>query len=203
MTAKNKKILIGIVSAAVILVVALLAFIIGRITSSDDAVTGATTPVMTVTTTRTVTAARNSTTVANAEEDTNPASQQPAHGPYFTIGAATAYVEAQGDGMAAIDPGTTWQPGSTLHVIHATPVGSASYGGDFYYFFVDGYLVGEHAFTSAQTAQTVNGTTYAVTFNVYLPTDPHCCPTGGTSTVQFHWDGSALVSSGSMAGATM
>lgn len=102
-----------------------------------------------------------------------------------------------------IEPATTWQTGSALHVIHATPVGGASYGGDYYFFFVDGYLVGEHAFTSAQTGLTVNGTTFAVTFNVYLSADPHCCPTGGASTVQFHWDGSALVTSGSMQGATM
>jgi len=68
---------------------------------------------------------------------------------------------------------------------------------------VDGYLVGEHDFTSAQAGHALNGTTFAVTFNVYLPANPHCCPTGGASTVQFHWDGSDLVTSGSMQGATM
>ncbi len=199
MQSKNRKILIGVILGAAMLAVALTAFILGRITSDDKAAVTAT-----VTTSPTVSTAKTTATAATSPaSNTTPAPQPASHGPYNSMGAAVAYVEAQSGGMAIIDPGTTWQPGSTLHVIHATPEGSASYGGDFYYFFVDGYQVGEYDFTSAQTAQTVNDTTFAVTFNVYMPTDPHCCPTGGVRTVQFQWDGANLVTSGSMTGATM
>ncbi len=102
-----------------------------------------------------------------------------------------------------IEPAATWQPGSTLHVIHSTPAGGASYGGDFYFFFVNGYMVDEERFTSAQSAQAIDDLTFAVTFNVFLPADPHCCPSGGVSTVQFQWDGSSMATTGSMSGATM
>jgi len=49
----------------------------------------------------------------------------------------------------------------------------------------------------------VDGTTFTVTYNVYLPGDSQCCPKGGASTVNFHWDGTELVPSGSLQGATL
>lgn len=58
-------------------------------------------------------------------------------------------------------------------------------------------------FTSASSEAIVDNTTFAVTYNVYMAGDPHCCPSGGTATVQFHWDGSRLVTAGSMRGAEM
>lgn len=199
MDPKNKKIMIGIATGLAVIAIALLAFFLGRSTSGSTTVTAATTPAKTVTTVQTVTAATPPATTTSTTDETP---VTPAQGPYSTMGAATSFVEAGGD-MSVINPGTTWIPGATLKVIHATPVGGASYGGDFYYFFVDGYLVGEYDFTSAQNNQVLSDTAFAVTFNVYLPSDPHCCPSGGTSTVQFSWDGSSLVVSGSMQGANM
>lgn len=192
----------GVVLGVVIVAVALAAFMLGRGTSDNKstATTAATTG--SATTTNKATTATTSTKTTSSVEDTNPPAP-PAHGPYSTMGAAASYVEAQDGGMATIDPAATWQPDATLHVIHATPAGTASYGGDFYFFFVNGYLVGQEQFTSAESAHAIDNQTFAVTFHVYLPTDPHCCPSGGTSTVQFLWDGSSLVTVGSMAGATM
>ena len=163
---------------------------------------GGATQTVTQTTVKTVT--RTVTVPDNTQTSTSDGgSDQTAAGPYATESAAVTYVEAQQEGMSALDPDTTWQPGATLHVIHATPMGGASYGGDFYFFFVNGYTVGNKTFTSASSDGPVDGTTYEVTYNVFMPADPHCCPSGGTNTVQFHWDGSQLVTVGSMQGAEM
>lgn len=192
MTPKNKKILIWVLVVLGVIAVGLAAYFIGRSTSGDDTETK-TTPTRTMTETVTV--------EPEPEPEPEPQPEPEPSGPYTSMGAASSYVESQG--MTVLDPGSTWHDGNVLHVIHATPTGSASYGGDFYYFFVDGYEVGQETFTSASSSGTVDSTTFTVTFNVYLPTDPHCCPSGGTSTVNFNWDGSSLVTIGSMDGANM
>lgn len=196
MQPKNKKILIGVLVGVAVIAVVALAYFLGRSSSSVDGkkTSSSTTP------TATTPAETTPTVTVTVPVEPEPA-PEPAPGPYASMGAASSYVEAKG--MTLLDPGATWHDGNTLHVIHATPTGSASYGGDFYYFFVNGYQVAEETFTSAASSQTVDSTTFSVTFNVYLPTDPHCCPSGGTSTVQFNWDGGSLVTIGSMNGATM
>lgn len=204
MQSNNKRVLVGVIVTLIAIAVLIAAFMWGRSTSSDDRseTTAATTP--TATGSRSAAQTTAATTSAAADTAlTPPAPGPPAHGLYNTVGTAAAHVESQEGGMSVIDPGTTWQPDAVLHVIRATPEGSASYGGDFYYFFVNGYQVGMENFTSAQSQAVVDGTTFAVTFNVFLPADPHCCPSGGLSTVQFHWDGGSLVTIGSMTGATM
>jgi hypothetical protein len=197
MQPKNKKILIWVVAGVAVIAALALAFFLGRGTSSDDNDTTATSSTTSTARTATTPQAPTVTVTVPSQPSTAPSSS----GPYSSMGAAVSYVEAKD--MQVLDPGSTWQNGDTLHVIHATPLDSASYGGDFYYFFVDGYQVAEEVFTSAVSSQTIDSTTFAVTFNVYLSTDPHCCPSGGASTVQFHWDGGNLVTNGSMQGATM
>ena len=199
----------GVVFLAIVALV--VAFLLGRSTGKEEVlVSTVTTPAATATTSTatTPTATTNiqtATTVAvdNTQGSVTPSEPVPGPGPYSTMDAAVAFVQGQPPGLTVLEPGSTWASGSTMHVIHATPSGSASYGGDIYYFFVNGYFIGEKRFTSSVTHAFVDGTTFAVTFNVYSPGDPHCCPSGGTSTVQFHWDGSYLVTIGSMAGAEM
>src|SRR5437868_3743375 len=66
-----------------------------------------------------------------------------APGPYSTLESAEAYVKAQQDVLALclVDPRTTWRPSGVLHTIHATPGTGANWGGDNYFFFVNGNLV--------------------------------------------------------------
>lgn len=194
MQPRNKKILIGVLAGVVVIAIIVAAYFIGRSSGDDTKTASSTTPTQTATRTTESTPMVTVTTPA----ETVP---EPVTGPYTTMGAAVSYVEAKG--MTVLDPGSTWHDSNTLHVIHGTPSDSASYGGDFYYFFVDGYQVAEETFTSAMSSATVDSTTFTVTFNVYLSTDPHCCPSGGTSTVNFNWDGGSLVTIGSMTGATM
>lgn len=137
---------------------------------------------------------------------TSPSPARTAAGPYTTIQTAEAYVQTQSDVAGSsfqfLGPDLTWRPSATLHVLRATPSTAASYGGDYYFFFVDGNAVSRQYFTGAMSEQGLDATTFAVTYRVFRPGDAHCCPTGGTSTVRFRWNGSAVVALDPMPGAT-
>ena len=129
----------------------------------------------------------------------------PAGGSYGTLAAAQAYVQAQaepGYPFSLLAADTTWRPGAVLHVLHGTPQGTASYGGDYYFFFANGNPVGKQYFTGAVGETPVDSTTFAVTYKVYKPADAHCCPSGGQATVRFHWDGARLKPLDPLTGAT-
>ena len=146
----------------------------------------------------------DSTNAAPGNQTTStPASQ----GSYETEDSAVSYVQSltpfAGATMVAIDPNSTWRPEATLHVIHANPKSETNIAGDYYYFFVEGNLVGEKDFSAGKPDASINDpTAFAITFTAYNPGDPHCCPSGGNSNVKFQWDGSQLNTLGSMQGAT-
>jgi hypothetical protein len=117
---------------------------------------------------------------------------------YTTIPSAEAYVATQavetGFSFGFIAPDATWGQTAVLHGLRATPQGAAGYGGDYYYFFVDGRPVGRQYFTGPVTDRRVDASTLSVTYPVYKPGDAHCCPSGGMATATLHWNGSKLVS---------
>ncbi len=124
------------------------------------------------------------------------------------MAAAEAYVKAQPDGTPhplspQSDDSTIWRQSTVLHVVHARIQGGSGDSGDYYYFFVNGNAVGRQFFT-AGSPDLMGGTdsTFYVRFSVYKPNDPGCCPTGGESEVEFIWNGSQLVTQGSLQGAT-
>ena len=137
---------------------------------------------------------------------TSPSPARTSAGPYTTSQAAEAYVQAQSDVAGSsfqfLGPDLTWRPAATLHALRATPSTAASYGGDYYFFFVNGNPVSRQYFTGAMSEQGLDDTTFSVTYHVYHPGDPHCCPTGGTAAVRFRWNGSAVVALDPMPGAT-
>ena len=114
-----------------------------------------------------------------------------------TIQSAESYVQTTSDQAGGpfqfIGADSTWRPAATLHVLHATPAAAAGNGGDYYFFFVNGNLVGQFHFAGAVSERTPDATSFAVTYHVYKPGDPQCCPTGGNATTTFRWDGSKLV----------
>lgn len=110
---------------------------------------------------------------------------------YATASDAERFVSA--NGLAAVAPEMTWRPVAVLHVIHATGADGAGSQGDWYFFFARGRLVGQQFFSRAAAQNVVDDATFAVTYNVFRPGDPHCCPSGGQATVRFHWDGSRLI----------
>jgi len=148
-------------------------------------------------------------------------------GPYPTLDDAEAYVMSQASAglpLQPVNPQATWRASAVLHVIHATPQPDstddtrirpvsplarwnraqtrASSGGDFFYFFVDGDPVGMKEFTLATASAGVDATTYSITYRVYRPSDPHCCPSGGAATVRFRWAGTTLNALDPMPGPT-
>lgn len=122
-------------------------------------------------------------------------------GPYTTIQSAESYANGQ-TGAPFTFSAAYWQAGDTLQVLHGTPSQSANYGGDYYFFFVNGHAVGAHNFAQAMATLTTP-TGLQVTFSAYKPGDPVCCPSGGQSTVQFTWNGTSLATVGSLAGANL
>lgn len=203
MESKNKKILYGVLAGLAMIAIIVAVFLIGRGCAEEE--------VATQTVTRTVTVAPEPETETQPEPEPAPEPQSasvPACTDYTTMADAVAYVKNAVDPDSALeatilDAASTWQEANTLHVIHATPSGTASWGGDYYYFFVDGCLVGEQSFTRTVSQQTIDGETFDVTFQKYLPSDPHCCPTGGDVSVQFFWNGESLLTIGSLEGASM
>ena len=128
-----------------------------------------------------------------------PASPSPTKGAVgaTTIQSAESYVQTTSDQAGGpfqfIGADSTWRPAATLHVLHATPAAAAGNGGDYYFFFVNGNLVGQFHFAGAVSERTPDATSFTVTYHVYKPGDPQCCPTGGNATTTFRWDGSKLV----------
>ncbi|HEX9315263.1 MAG TPA: LppP/LprE family lipoprotein [Actinomycetota bacterium] len=120
-----------------------------------------------------------------------------AAGTATTIQSAESYVQTTSDQAGGpfqfIGADSTWRPAATLHVLHAVPAAAAGNGGDTYFFFVNGNLVGQFHFAGAMSEGTPDATSFVVTYHVYKPGDPQCCPTGGNATTTFRWDGSKLV----------
>lgn len=204
MASKNKRVLYGLLATVAIITIMVAVFFIGRGCKGEEKVT-----TVTGTTTHTVTVVPEPETETQLEPSpTVQPAPEPTCPTYTTMADAIAYVKKAvepGSTLDAtiLDAASTWQEANALHVIHATPTGSASWGGDYYYFFVDGCLVGEQSFARAVSQQTIDGETFDVTFEKYLPTDPHCCPTGGNVSIQFYWNGASLLTIGSVEGANM
>ena len=124
-----------------------------------------------------------------------------AHPPVLAspAGQAQAYNSAadgerflEANGLTAAAPEATWRPQAVLHVLHASDAGGADAQGDWYFFFAGGRLVGQQFFSRASGQAAVDDSTFAVTYDVFRPGDPHCCPSGGQATVRFHWNGTRL-----------
>jgi hypothetical protein len=81
-----------------------------------------------------------------------------------------------------------------LYVIIATCTGSGTGYCQNAFFFVQNEYIGTDT-SSPDIGVSVawqDGTTVALNYPLYGPTDPNCCPTGGDRTVRFYWDGSQL-----------
>jgi hypothetical protein len=142
---------------------------------------------------------------ASAAPGPPPASAGATSGPYTTLEAAEAFVRTQpaysSDPPDFLDSTQTWRPTATLHAVHATPhTGMAS--GDWYYFFVNGNVVGQQFFTNGRTNAPVDDATLSITFTAYRSSDRHCCPTGGFQVVRYRWTGASLATLDPLTGAS-
>jgi hypothetical protein len=85
-------------------------------------------------------------------------------------------------------------PAHGLHVIIGTATGSADGYSQQAFFFVNGrFIRTDLADTSAGIHLAWrNNTTIALSYAVYKPNEPMCCPTGGALIVRYEWTGTVL-----------
>lgn len=207
MTSRNKR--IAAIAAIVLGIIVLIAVALAaRSCGSEEPETTGTVTAGTTSSTASSEAETTTSGIRTVTITTSVSAPEPEHGPYMTQAQAVDYVEslgepASGNHMVAVEPGSTWHVDAVLHAIRATVSGSASYAGDYYYFFANGYPVGQEYFTHGEPAPAPGADTFVVSFAVYNPGDPHCCPSGGTATVRFRWDGNSLRTLDPMTGAVM
>jgi serine/threonine protein kinase len=137
---------------------------------------------------------------ASASASSRP-SGSPATTPPATLGPGNASLDsAEAVVMAAgytpyQDDGEFWDPQAPINVILGTLTGSADGHSNWAFFFAGNRYIGHDAPTpSWQLAiQSRTQTVITLAYQIYGPTDPTCCPTGGTQTVRYQWNGSKLV----------
>jgi serine/threonine protein kinase len=88
-----------------------------------------------------------------------------------------------------------WDPQSPINVVLGTLTGSADGYNNWAFFFAGNVYIGHDASTPSMQleVQGRTATTITLAYQIYGPSDPTCCPTGGTQTVRFRWNGSKLV----------
>lgn len=139
-------------------------------------------------TTVATTAQAGPATVKTADTATTATAVSPSQG---TLESAEAVVRAKGYRPYS---NLGWGSPNTLKVI----LGTVSISVDGYsnraFFFANGQYVGTD--TSNDSAGIValwsTGDTLALSYQLYNPADPMCCPTANAATVRYHWNGSTL-----------
>lgn len=92
------------------------------------------------------------------------------------------------------DTGKHWDNSATLNVIVGILTGSADGHPAWAFFFVDGHYIGTDTELPSALINLAwtHSDTVALTYLLYAPADPMCCPSAGTATVRYHWNGSHL-----------
>jgi LppP/LprE lipoprotein len=131
-----------------------------------------------------------------------------ARGPYPDLLAAQAFVRDHsvtgglvsdyyggggGDTFNHIeDPGSTWRSNAPVQLLKTVIDYATASSGIGYYFFVNGFYVGGELLAYPQTETFIDANTFTVTYLVLRHDDAFCCPSGGTRSLTFHWDGRVL-----------
>lgn len=102
--------------------------------------------------------------------------------------AASAVARVAAEGYSVADS-SDYDPTNTLGAL----VGSGS-GGQKVFFFVDGDYIGTDTADPSGDIDIVSSadTETEVSYGIYVPADPDCCPSGGRATVRYAWNGSEL-----------
>lgn len=126
------------------------------------------------------TPAEETTTAGRSAPDDVPSGEDP--------GASAAAATIAGEGYSAGDT-SDYNSANTL----AAMVGSGS-GGELVFFFVNGEYIGTDVLEPSGDVEIVSSsdTVTEVSYGIYVPEDPDCCPSGGRTTVSYSWTGSSL-----------
>jgi hypothetical protein len=88
----------------------------------------------------------------------------------------------------------TMPPPNGLHVIIGTTTGSADGYSQQAFFFANGRFIRTDLPSPSAAIQLAwrNRNTIALSYAVYKPNEPMCCPTGGAMIVRYEWTGTKL-----------
>jgi serine/threonine protein kinase len=170
---------------AVLLIAAAVAITL-LVTSGNDKKAGPPSPSTSVTPSH----SSRSTSPPSSPPST-PASLSPGNA---SLASAEAVVTAAGYTPSQND-GQFWDPQAPINVVLGTLTGSADGYNNWAFFFAGNSYIGHDA-TSPSMQIAIQGRTKTVitlAYQIYGPSDPTCCPTGGTQTVRYQWNGSKLV----------
>jgi hypothetical protein len=102
----------------------------------------------------------------------------------------------QADGYTPFsDAAATWDPTAPINVILGTLTGSADGYNQWAFFFVGNRYIGHDTKDPSITISVASRTPSVITltYTIYRPSDPLCCPTSGSQDVRYQWNGSQLI----------
>lgn len=121
-------------------------------------------------------------------------SRPAARGCAGTISLAAASRVVRSHGYVRTGP-SGWRPCSKYNAIIGVAAGSADgYNQRAFFFYGTRYLGTDASAPSAAIRYAGRtATTISIRYALYRPSDPLCCPRGGSKLVRFHWNGSRVV----------
>jgi len=107
------------------------------------------------------------------------------------VGRAIADVEAKG---YLVSDRATYVPGQQLSVLVGSAKGSAAGDAQKAFFFADGALIGTDTADPSAGIRVVSQSDdeIGLRYTLFTARDPQCCPTDGSATVYYRWDGTSL-----------
>ncbi len=111
--------------------------------------------------------------------------------PTLKLSAAEAAVRSRG--YYPVDP-SAYEPGAALSVILGVRKGSGDGTAQRAFFFADGRLVGTDTRDDSSGIRIAfaRPAVIALEYALYDPRDPQCCPSAGSATVPYRWEGERL-----------
>ena len=160
--------------------------------SDETTVTGttATTPTTPATTTAATPAPSTTSSTPTTRTAPEPAfTEHESHGE--GVSAAAALVRSHG---YTPDNTSEYHPKQTLRVLVGTRTGSGDGYGQQAFFFLGNRYLGTDAKEPSASVKVVsqNDTEVTISYPLYRPSDPLCCPGGGQATVHFQLDNGHL-----------
>jgi hypothetical protein len=141
-----------------------------------------------------------SATPSHSSHTSSPPNTGPTTLPPATLGPGNASIDsAEAVVMAANytpyqNDGEFWDPQAPINVVLGTLTGSADGYNNWAFFFAGNTYIGHDATTPSMqlSVQSRTKNTITLAYQIYGPSDPTCCPTGGIQTVRYKWDGKSL-----------
>jgi LppP/LprE lipoprotein len=177
----SSRAIVGVAATAALLLGAAVAVVLLLAGGSDDSPTTVVTPPLKTTAdtkTKTVTV-------------TTPTSPEPPSGPPSL---SEALSEVESEGYEASDT-STYDSSAPVAVLIGVKVPTADARRQHAFFFADGRYLGTDTKNTSAGIDVAyqTGSTVALEYELFEPDDAMCCPSAGSATVRYRWNGQQLV----------